>query len=319
LNTTDPEILGTIFALLSFLLGFPEIVSLVRSGEGAKKISSKFSSLFEVDPGRSFFHFLLAIARVELTDVIQTHEVIAAVLCLAIPLYGLDWTSRNFFAAIGAKIRDADISLNLSKLSVTDKDDSLEFEPALLLVNSICDYDLEVVANLIGSLLAANNFKRDQENALLKDHLVASFEKRDVQVTPRRAGEGKIPIVALNEKWQIGGNRFNFNEIRDFPPLLFLTADFGESPTALSIKNSIRGIKIEPISDWFAEIARGKAKTVGKVPVNKEAVSIYGERLAQKLKDALGMPAKGPDGELHLHVISEGGRTADIGQDVDLV
>jgi hypothetical protein len=154
------------------------------------------------------------------------------------------------------------------------------------------DPDITVVANLLGALLAANGYKsakyiysfvmalvgngrspacfanfvevaeRDTENVFLKSSLLEITQSLKGMKGPAKA---PVTFPALNfAASSLQGQKVDFANYANFPPLLIVDEAFEACPTVVKIQKLVKGAVVEPISSWKREV-----ETATKVKVEK--------------------------------------------------
>jgi hypothetical protein len=307
------------------LFTFPRVIQAMRdTSTNAQLLKDMLKRPFKLENGTGFFNMLLAVATSELSGTVDCPEILIVILLLAFPLYGRDVTDRGFFAHF---LKDQEVASNLTQLSVATEDDEvLEFETALQLVNAMRDEDLTVVANVLGTLMLANGFKRckfiysfvitlvgngrspncfvyfvecaetDQENVFLKNSLI---EILDGLKTGRAAGDrqsmSKFPVVQIEESIVPVKKAVDFTTVRDFPPLYISDPEFRDCPTVRAVEHVVKAIAVEPMVRWFAEIAAVKETRVDPALSGVQPDRLNSSAIRVGIQDAFkaGMPVIG--------------------------
>jgi hypothetical protein len=338
LSCGQPEILSTIFTVMSFWLSFPEMITKIRSRERAVLLRGKLRTPFELQAGEGFFSLLLAIARADLGSVAASNEVLAVVLLLTFPIYGRGETDRTFFAIGAITIGDPEAAANLTKLSLSGEDDAvLMLETALLIASTMADEDIQVVGNLLGALLAGSGFKqcthvyafiaallangrsptcfmyfvaltdRDTEKAGMRGRLLELYGAAGGLKVRVQSDVTALPCIAPRDCLAGVSARVGFAEVEEFAPLYVSGLEFAQCPSVKKVKDIVEKLAIEPVHTWFLEIALAQKATVD--PGSKRApseVRVGGADIAAKLTRLADAAGIGVAEELPLKTIAEG-------------
>jgi hypothetical protein len=278
LECNDPEIRATLFAIIAFYFAFPKSINAVKMDS----LKTVLTRPFAIATGNGLFKLLLAMGRAQFTEPLGKPDVLATILLLTLPLYGESVTDRSFFAAM---LKDHEAAPSLTQVASAKVDDEvLEFETALQIVNTMDDHDVTIVANLLGTLAAANKFARckyvysfvitligngrspecfayfvqciadDQENLFLKTGLFEILKP---------LGDSQSQIQSIQpEVWpditplplRPPPAIVDFTSIHDLPPLFITDPVFRDATAAREAALQVRGLCVEPIGRWVAEI-----------------------------------------------------------------
>jgi hypothetical protein len=343
LSCGQPEILSTIFTIMSFWLSFPDMIMKIRSRERSVLLRGKLRTPFELQTGEGFFSLLLAIARADLGSVAASNDILAVVLLLTFPIYGKLEADRTFFAIEAITMADPEAAANLTKLSLSAEDDAvLMLETALLIASSMADEDIQVVGNLLGSLLAGSKFEgckhvyafiaallangrsptcfmyfialteRDTEKGGMRGRLLELYNQSGGLKVRVQSDLTALPCIAPRDCLTGGSGTVGFTNVEEFAPLYVSGLEFAECPSVKKIKENVEKLAIEPVHTWFIEIALAQKATVDSGPKHTPPdVRVGGAEIAAnlgRLADAAGI---GVAEGLPLKTIAEGTAAAD--------
>jgi hypothetical protein len=332
LSCTQPDILSIIFTIMSYWLTFLEMIEKLRNRERSVLLRGKLRTAFELETGEGFFTLLLSIARADLASVVATNDIITIVLLLVMPLYGRRIQDRGFFAIAAVHANDPEVSGNLTKLSLMSEDDVvLMFETALVFAHGLNDEDLQVVCNLLGSLLSASNFKhgkfiysfvisllsnrrlptcfmyfvalteRDTENEVLRSHMMELFVQANGLKVRVHSDPSCLPVVECKDALAGVKMVVDFQRFDEFPPLLVTGAEFAECQTERAVKDVVKNLVIEPMNSWFLEIGKAQQVHVDSTPKRTwRKVEINGMKLAEEIRGQRTAVAPGETAVLHV-------------------
>jgi hypothetical protein len=278
-------------------------------GAGVNIMREVLTKPLVIPTGRGLFNMLVAMARLNFVEALGKAEILVAVLLLALPMHRHEVTDQTFFAIL---LRDHEIASNLNQLStVIGADEVLEFETALQLANSMDDDALTVVANLIGTFGLANGFKgckyaysfaimligngrssecfdyfvdcaqADQENVFLKNGLLGLLHDRP---KPTPVSPASWPV--LPEPMVASPLKLDFESADCFPPLLITDEEFSDCQAVTEVAFVVRGLPVDPISSWRAEIGALEAAVPERPGRGEPLATFNGEEVAQNVLDA---------------------------------
>jgi hypothetical protein len=324
LSCTQPDILSIIFTIMSYWLTFREMVDKLRNRERSILLRGKLRTAFELETGEGFFILLLSIARVDLASVVATNDIITIVLLLVMPLYGRRIADRGFFAIAAVHTADPEVAGILTKCSLMSEDNAvLMFETALMISSGLSDEDLQVVSNLLGSLLAAGHFKqakfiysfavtllshkrsstcfmyfvalteKDTENLQLRQQMLDLYQAAAGLKVRVQSDPSCLPVVEYKDALAPVKPVNDFKSFADFPPLLLAGTEFADCPTVKKVRDLVRDMVIQPMSSWFEEIGRAQTVRVDSGPRKRGAtVTINGGILAESMREGADVPVE---------------------------